>query len=205
VIGVVEDFNFESLKGNIDGLCMVLGSSNSLIAVKMNTPDTRKFVDAITATWNSFSPNQPVRFTFLDESYATMYADVQRMGSIFTGFALLAIIIACLGLFGLATYMAEQRTKEIGVRKVLGASISNITALLTLDFIRLVLLAMLIATPIAWLGMNKWLQDFAYRITINWWVFALAGILALLIAIATVSFQAIKAALTNPVKSLRSE
>jgi putative ABC transport system permease protein len=141
----------------------------------------------------------------MDERFASMYADVQRMGHIFTTFATLAIIIACLGLFALAAFMAEQRSKEIGIRKVLGASIANITSLLSMNFIKLVFIAIIIASPIAWWAMTKWLQDFTYRITLSWWMFATAGVLAIIIALATVSFQSIKAALMNPVKSLKAE
>ncbi len=143
----------------------------------------------------------------MDEQFANMYADVQRMGSIFTTFAVLAIIIACLGLFALAAFMAEQRSKEIGIRKVLGATVSNITTLLSFDFIKLVFIAIVVASPIAWWAMNKWLEDFnpTNRITISWWMFALAGIMSIVIAILTVSYQSIKAALMNPVKSLKAE
>lgn len=162
-------------------------------------------LQAITATWKSFSPNQPIRYTFMDESFANMYADVQRMGHIFTTCAVLAIIIACLGLFALSAFMAEQRSKEIGIRKVLGATVSGITALLSLDFVKLVILAIIIASPIAWWAMNKWLQGFVYHIEVQWWVFALAGFVAVAIALLTVSFQSVKAALMNPVKSLKSE
>jgi len=127
------------------------------------------------------------------------------MGTVFTIFTVLSIFVACLGLFGLAAYTAERRTKEIGVRKVLGASVQGLVVLLSKDFVKLVLLAAIIAFPIAWWGMSKWLEDFAYRITIGWWVFIVAGIIALLIALFTVSFQAIKAAVKNPVKNLRTE
>jgi putative ABC transport system permease protein len=155
--------------------------------------------------WKAYSPNQPIRYTFLDEEFANMYADISRTGKIFTSFAVLAIIIACLGLFALSAFMAEQRSKEIGIRKILGANVRSITTLLSLDFLKLVMVAILIASPIAWLAMHKWLQDFAYRVTISWWMFVLAGLGAILIALITVSFQSIKAALANPVKSLRSE
>jgi putative ABC transport system permease protein len=134
-----------------------------------------------------------------------MYADVQRTGRIFTSFAILAIVIACLGLFALSAFMGEQRNKEIGIRKVLGASISGITAMLSKDFVKLVIISIVIATPIAYWAMTKWLQDFAYRIDITWWMIAAAGIAAVLIALITISFQSIKAAMANPVKSLRSE
>ena len=162
-------------------------------------------LQSITATWKQFAPDQPIRYTFMDESFANMYADVTRMGHIFTTFAILAIIIACLGLFALSAFMAEQRSKEIGIRKVLGASVSGITTLLSLDFVKLVAIAILIASPIAWWAMGKWLQGFAYPVPVQWWIFASAGFAAILIALITVSFQSIKAALMNPVRSLKAE
>ena len=205
VIGVVEDFNFESMRGDIGGLVMRLGSSPSIVSVKINTGDVTNTIASITSVWKTVAPAQPIRYTFLDESFANMYADVQRMASIFTSFAVLAIIIACLGLFGLSAFMAEQRSKEIGIRKVLGASISSITTLMSKDFIKLVVIAIVIASPIAWWAMTKWEQDFAYRAPISWWVFAAAGTAAIIIALITVSFQSIKAALMNPVNSLKAE
>ncbi|MGZ5133904.1 MAG: ABC transporter permease [Flavitalea sp.] len=205
VVGVVEDFHFESMRDNIEGLCMSLGSSPSIVSVKINTANIRNLVPSVTSLWKKFAPGQPIRYNFLDESFANMYADVQRMARIFTSFAILAIIIACLGLFALSAFLAEQRSKEIGIRKVLGATISQLTSLLSKDFIKLVLIAVLVASPIAWWAMNKWLQDFVYRVNISAWVFIAAGIAALFIALITVSFQSIKAALDNPVKSLRSE
>src|SRR5450432_1812588 len=205
VIGVVQDFNFESMHDNIGGLVMFLGSSPSIVSVKLKTADMKSLVPAITAAWKKFSPSQPIRYTFMDERFKNMYDDVQRTGSIFTSFALLAIVIACLGLFALSAFMAEQRNKEIGIRKVLGASVSGITTMLSKDFVKLVAIAIVIATPIAWWAMTKWLQDFVYRITISWWMIAIAGLIAVVIALITVSFQAIKAAVANPVKSLRSE
>lgn len=144
-------------------------------------------------------------YQFLDEAFDNMYRAEQRIGKVALSFAVLAILIACLGLFGLATYMAEQRTKEIGVRKVLGASVSNIVSMLSKDFARLVLIAAVVAFPIAWFAMNRWLQDFAYRINIGWWIFLVAAAITLFIALCTVTFQAIKAALANPVQSLRTE
>ena len=205
VIGVVEDFNFDSMHEQIAPLAMQFGISPSLITVKVRSGDMKNALQSITATWKQFAPDQPIRYKFLDESYASMYADVQRMGHIFTTFAILAIVIACLGLFALSAFMAEQRSKEIGIRKVLGASVSGITKLLSFDFIKLVALAILIASPIAWWAMNKWLQGFAYHEPVHWWIFASAGLVAILIALITVSFQSIKAAIANPVKSLRSE
>jgi putative ABC transport system permease protein len=205
IIGVVKDFNFESLRDEIGGLVLVQGLSPSIVSVKINAGDMQHSIAEITSTWNKLSPGQPIRFTFLDERFANMYADVQRMGHIFTSFAVLAIIIACLGLFALAAFMAEQRSKEIGIRKVLGASVQSITQLLSVDFIKLVVIAIIIASPIAWWAMSKWLQDFTYRITIGWYVFALAALVAIIIALLTVSYQSIKAAIANPIKALKSE
>jgi len=206
IVGVVENFNFESLRQDVTPLCMTLGDNRStIIAAKMSTRDAKNAISAITAQWKSFAPDQPIRYTFMDESFASMYADVQRMGYIFTSFALFAIVIACLGLFALSAFMAEQRNKEIGIRKVLGATVGNITAMLSRDFVRLVLVSILVASPIAWWAMTKWLQDFAYRISVSWWMVAVAGVAAVLIAVITISFQSIKAALMNPVKALRSE
>lgn len=206
VIGVMDDFNFESMRQDVGPLCLVLGGNNSsIISVKISGADIKSVINYVSSVWKNFAPNQPVRYTFLDESFANMYADVQRTGSIFTSFAILAIIIACLGLFALSAFMAEQRNKEIGIRKVLGASVSGITAMLSKDFVKLVFISIVIATPVAYWAMTKWLQDFAYRISISWWMIAAAGLAAILIALITISFQSIKAALMNPVKSLRSE
>ncbi|WP_094573019.1 ABC transporter permease [Mucilaginibacter xinganensis] len=205
IIGVVKDFNFESLRDPIGGLVLHWGISPSIVTVKVNAAKMQSTMASISATWKKFSPSEPVRYTFLDERFIIMYADVQRMGHIFTSFAILAIIIACLGLFALAAFMAEQRSKEIGIRKVLGASVESITRLLSVDFIKLVALSIVIASPIAWWAMNKWLQDFTYRTTITWWIFAAAGLVAIVIALATVSFQSIKAAIANPIKALKSE
>lgn len=206
VIGVVEDFNFELMKQNIGPLCMILGNNQaSIVLVKMNGAKVRDALASISSIWKNFAPNQPFRYTFMDESFANMYADVQRLGRIFTSFAVFAIIIACLGLFALSAFMAEQRTKEIGIRKVLGASVNSITGMLSKDFLKLIIIAIVIASPIAWWAMVKWLQDFAYRIPVSWTFFAAAGSAAFFIALFTVSFQAIKAATANPVKSLRTE
>ncbi len=205
VIGVVEDFNYESLRGGISPMVLRIGLSKSMMTIKFRGGDVQHTIADVSALWKKYSPDQAIRYTFLDEEFTNMYADVIRTGSIFTSFAVLAIIIACLGLFALSAFMAEQRSKEIGIRKVLGASVQSITTLLSIDFIKLVLLAILIASPVAWWAMNKWLQDFAYKITISWWMFAAAGLGAILIALITVCFQSVKAALANPVKSLRSE
>lgn len=205
VIGVVQDFNFESMHEKVGPLALHFGISPSIVTVKVKGGNIKHTLESITDTWKSFSPNQPIRYTFLDERFARMYADVQRMGRIFTTFGVLAIIIACLGLFALSAFMAEQRSREIGIRKVLGASVSGITALLSLDFVKLVALAIVIASPIAWYAMNKWLEGFAYSVAVEWWVFVFAGAGAIIIALLTVSFQSVKAALMNPVKSLKAE
>jgi len=205
ILGVVKDFNFESMRSRIVPLCMVLGNSPTIVSVKLKTTDMRKTIAAITGVWKNISPHQPFRYTFLNERFASMYDDVLRTGRIFTGFAVLAIIVACLGLFALSAYMAEQRSKEISIRKVLGASVSQVTALISKDFVKLVVIALLLACPIAWWGMNKWLQDFAYQTTISWWIFAIAGVLVVIIALATISFQSIRAAVANPVDSLKNE
>ncbi len=205
VIGVVEDFNFNSMHEQIAPLALQFGISSSMVTVKVQGADMKNTLNQITNTWKSFSPNQPIRYSFLDDSFAAMYADVQRMGRIFTTFAILAIVIACLGLFALSAFMAEQRSKEIGIRKVLGASVSGITTLLSYDFIKLVTIAILIASPVSWWAVYRWLQGFAYHAPVRWWIFASAGLLSILIALITVSFQSIKAAIANPVKSLRSE
>ncbi|HET6994154.1 MAG TPA: FtsX-like permease family protein, partial [Chitinophagaceae bacterium] len=155
--------------------------------------------------WKKYFPETPVDYTFLDDNYAKLYQSEQRQATIFTLFACIAIFIACLGLFGLSAFAISQRIKEIGIRKVLGANVQGIVGLLSRDFLILVGIASLMAFPIAWFAMNSWLKDFAYRINIQWWVFIAAGIIAALIAFATVSFQAIKAAVANPVKSLRTE
>jgi putative ABC transport system permease protein len=206
VIGVMEDFNFESMRQEVTPLCLVLSKYNStIVSVKISGADTKQAISYASNVWKSFSPNQAFRYTFLDESFANMYANVQRTGNIFTSFAILAIIIACLGLFALSAFMAEQRNKEIGIRKVLGASVSGITAMLSKDFVKLVIISIIVASPIAWWAMTKWLQDFAYRISLSWWMVAVAGLSAIVIALLTISFQSIKAALTSPVKTLRAE
>jgi putative ABC transport system permease protein len=205
VVGVVQDFNFESMRSNIEPVCLRLGTSPSIVSIKVATADMSNQLSSIASVWKKFAPSQPLRYSFLDEKFENMYEDIQRTGHISTSFSILAIIIACLGLFALSAFMAEQRSKEIGVRKVLGASVHQLVSLLSKDFLRLVIVAVILASPIAWWAMTKWLQDFAYRINISWWIFLVAGGSALLIALLTVSFQAVKAAISNPVKSLRTE
>jgi putative ABC transport system permease protein len=205
VIGVVKNFHFESLRQNIGSVALMMQPNQSAVSFRLSSQDIPALVKQIEAKWKQMAPGMPFDYSFLEDSFDSMYRAEQRVGQIVLTFSVLAILIACLGLFGLAAFMAEQRTKEIGVRKVLGATTTSIVRLLSKDFLRLVLIAILIATPIAWYGMNQWLKDFAYKIDVPWWVFVLAGLVAVIIAFATVSFQSIKAALTNPVKSLRSE
>jgi putative ABC transport system permease protein len=186
---------------------MMLPTNNgrgSVIA-RIKTSDVHKLVDDIGNKWASFHSKAPFSYSFLDQQFASLYANEQRTSRIFTSFAVIAVIIASLGLFGLAAFMIRQRVMEIGIRKVLGASPVGITLMLSKEFLRLILIATLVAFPVTWFAMSKWLQDFAYRIDIQWWVFVLAGAIALLVAVITISFQSVKASLANPVKSLRSE
>ena len=205
VIGVVSDFHFESLRQKIGPLVMFLGGNSGNILVKTRTDKLPQFLASLKQQWESFSPAAPFSYSFLDDRFEQVYLGEQKIEQVLTLFSSLTIFIACLGLFGLTTYTAEQRTKEIGVRKVLGASVGSVVALLSKDFLKPILMALILASPFAWWGMNQWLTEFAYKITIDWWIFALAGLLVVGIALLTVSFQSIKAALTNPVKSLRSE
>ena len=205
IIGVVKDFHYESLRQHIGPLCFRLGSSTGFASFKVNPANLGTLLGQVEDKWKLLAPGKPFSYLFMDDSFDDMYRAEQRVGTIALIFSVLAIMIACLGLFGLSTFIAEQRTKEIGIRKVLGADVSGIVQLLSKDFVRLVIIAFVIAAPLAWYFMNHWLQDFAYRVQIDWWTFLVAGAAALLIALGTVSFQAIKVALTNPVKSLRSE
>lgn len=205
VIGIVEDFHYESLREDIGPLGMVIGNEASVLAVKLKARDMSESIQSITHVWDKFAPHQPIRYSFLDDRYAAMYSDVQRMGKIFTSFSVLAIVVACLGLFALSAFMVEQRSKEISVRLVLGASVNSVFQLLTWNFLRLVLLSIVIAAPVSWYMMSRWLEDYAYRTTIGWDVFVVSGLLSVLIALFTISFQSIKAAVMSPIKGLRSE
>jgi putative ABC transport system permease protein len=205
IIGVVEDFNFESLRSKVEPLVMKVGISPGVVSVKLNTADLPSTIAQIEKIWNKFSPQQKIRYSFLDATYAQMYDDVQRMGRIFTTFAVIAIVVACLGLFALSAFMVEQRNKEISIRLVMGASMKSIFNLLTLNFVRLVLIALVLATPLGWYMMRAWLKDFEYQVPITWDVFVVAGALALAIAIATISYQSIRAAVSKPVEGLRTE
>ncbi|HEX5653355.1 MAG TPA: ABC transporter permease [Chitinophagaceae bacterium] len=205
IVGVVKNFHFESLRRNIGPLAMRLGNNKWVTAFKVSAGDVQGLIGNVEKKWKDMAPAMPFSYQFLDEAFDNMYRAEVRIGKIAFAFSLLAILIACLGLFGLATYMAEQRTREIGVRKVLGATVSNIVSMLSKDFLKLVLIAACIAFPFAWWFMNLWLRDFAFRVNIGWWIFITAGAIALLIALLTVGYQAIRAAIANPVKSLRTE
>lgn len=205
IIGTIKNFNFSSLRDMITPLALSLGKETGSITVRLSTDNIPLVISQIKNKWQTMTQGEPLTYSFVDEEFNNQYSTEQQTGKIFITFAALAIFIACLGLFGLAAYAAEQRTKEIGIRKVLGATVSNITSMLSKDFLKLVVIASIIAFPVAWWAMNKWLQSFAYRIHISWWLFAIAGFAALLIALITVSFQSIKAAIANPVKSLRTE
>jgi len=207
VIGVVKDFNYQSLHKKVEPLAIRMAPQSSLskLSLRIKTDHLSQTLKELEQTWATLAPHRPFLYSFLDQSFNKQYQQDARFGELFAAFAGLTIFIACLGLFGLATYATEQRVKEIGVRKVLGASVTNIVRLLSSDFIKLVLVAILIATPVIWWAMQEWLEGYAYRISIQWWMIAMAGILAVVTALLTVSLLAVKAALMNPVKALRTE
>ncbi len=207
IVGVVRDFHYESFHQPIGAYVFHNNASESrpYLLVKISTGNLEQTMQQLEATFKKSIPSSAFEYLFLDQYLSTLYANETQTARVVFIFSGLAILIACLGLFGLAAYTAEQRTKEIGIRKVLGASVAGLTALLSKDFMKLILIAVVIASPVAWYFMNGWLKNFAYQVTIEWWVFAITGFMALLIALLTVSYQAIKAALTNPVKSLKTE
>ena len=210
IIGVVKDFHFESLHQRIVPIVMTLPKPEQVnffnqLSVKISGNNPNESIKAIEKSWKAYLPEMPFEFNFLDENFNKLYLSEQRQSSLFTIFAGIAIFIACLGLLGLSSFAITQRIKEIGIRKVMGASAGNIVLLLSKDFLKLVIIAAVIAFPVAWYTMHRWLADFAYRIDISWWVFIVAGVIAACIALLTVSIQAIKAAMANPVKSLRTE
>jgi putative ABC transport system permease protein len=204
VIGVVKDFHFKSLHQTIEPLIMLNHSYGGLI-VRAKVSDMSGLIKSINGLWNSFKAKEPFSYSILDDSYNQTYLIEQKMGTVLSVFALLTIFVACLGLFGLVTFTAEQRFKEIGIRKVLGSTVPQIVTMLSKDFLKLIFISFLIAFPLGFYFMNKWLQDFAYRIQIQWWIFALAGLITLLIAFLTISWKSFRAATINPVKALRSE
>jgi len=214
IIGVVKDFNFSSLRDNVTPVVLTMttaferkkqGDSPDVLAIKVNNEKIPALMSGIEKKWKTFSNNQEFDYSFMDEDFDALYRAEQRTGKIAALFTTLAIFIACLGLFGLATYAAEQRTREIGIRRVLGANVPYLVALLSANFLKLVVIAFLVAAPLAWLFMEKWVQGFAYRQSIPWWIFIVAGLGAILIALFTISTQFIKAAITNPVQSLKNE
>jgi putative ABC transport system permease protein len=206
VKGVIADYHNEGLQKAIQPLVFFANRrTRDYYSVKIQGKNTVATVGAIKKLWDQYFPGDPFDYFFLDEFFNRQYAENRRFGVVFGLFAILAIGIACFGLFGLSAYNVLQRTKEIGVRKVLGASVNSLVITLSKDFLVLVVFAFVIAIPITGAAMNSWLQDFAYRSTIPWWIYALAGVLAILIALLTVGFQALKAALANPINSLRTE
>jgi len=205
VIGVTRDFNFESLHKPVEALMIEYAKAGNRLSLKIDARHTEEAINHIKKVWKTSVPDIPLEYAFVDESIGKQYGNEQKMQGIFYGFAGLSLLIASLGLFGLSIFVVERKVKEIGIRKVLGASVPGIVSLLSKDFLKLVLIAAVIASPLAWYFMHQWLQDFAYRINIGWWVFGVAGAIALFIALFTVSFRAIRAAMANPVKSLRTE
>jgi putative ABC transport system permease protein len=206
VIGVVKDFNYISLHASIEPLTLPFEAyASRYVSVKLTGEDIPATLAGLEGVWNQLVPHRPFIYSFLDEDFNQQYQSDFRFRKIFTTFSILAILIASLGLLGLATYTAEQRTKEIGIRKVMGANVGNIVGLLSKDFVKLILIAILVSTPVSWYAMNLWLEGFAYQVSIQWWVFLVAGVGSIIIALMTISFQSIKAALMNPVKSLKSE
>ncbi|WP_192350739.1 ABC transporter permease [Algoriphagus sp. Y33] len=206
VVGVVENFHFESLKENIGPVMIFLSDRpRGIASFRFHSSDTEQVITFIESKWNELAPGQPFTYSFLDDRFGTMYAAETRLGKIFAIFAAFAIVIACLGLFALTAFTAEQRTKEIGIRKVLGSSVRSIVFMLSKEFTKLVIIAFLIASPIAWWAMNLWLEDYRFKIQLDWQIFLSAGVFATVIALLTISYQSIKAATSNPVNSLKSE
>ncbi|MEZ4896118.1 MAG: ABC transporter permease [Saprospiraceae bacterium] len=208
ITGVLADFNFESLHQDIQSMIMLKPTDSTnynWLSVKMEGRNLQSGIAQLEKTWKQFLPQFPFDYQFVDQRFGELYEAEQRQGRMFIGFAMLAILVACLGLLGLTAFVVQQKVKEIGIRKVLGASTTSIVSMLNMDFLKLVILALIIASPVAWYLMHRWLEDFAYRIRIPWWAFVVAGVVALLVASVTISFQSIKAAMANPVKSLRNE
>jgi putative ABC transport system permease protein len=216
VAGVIADFHYQSLRSTIEPLIVRLSnhdtasqanypSTMTSLSIKIKGSNLPQSIAEIKNAWLKTNRAYPLEYTFLDERLKKLYSSDEKLGSVFSKFSFIALFITCIGLFAISILTIEQRTKEIGIRKVLGATVTNIVTILLKDFLKLVLIAATIAFPIGWFTMHKWLQDFAYRINISWWIFIIAGLIAVVIAFITISFQAIKAALSNPVESLRTE
>ncbi len=205
IIGVVKDFNFKSLRTKVEPLVIRVGDYLRYIIIRVNDTDVQLTLDRIRSLWDESNPDYPFEYHFLDEDYEQLYLPEIRLRKLFTYFTLLAVFISCLGLLGLASFMAQQRTREIGIRKALGSTVPGIIKMLSMEFTRWVILANVIAIPVAWILMNKWLENFAYRTNTPWWIFVVAGALSLIIALITVSVQSYQAALTNPADSIRQE
>jgi putative ABC transport system permease protein len=205
VIGTIEDFHYESMKQNIGPVGLFLAPSRSVLSIKVDTDNFSETLAQLEAVWKKFGPNLPFNYTFLDEDFGNMYNSELRLAQVFSIFAGLAIFIGCLGLFALASFMAEQKAKEIGIRKVLGASVNSILLMFSKQFTKLVIIAFLLAVPLAWWGINSWLGNYSYRVEIGWELYLIAGLIAFAIAWFTVSYHSIRAAISNPIKSLKDE
>jgi ABC-type antimicrobial peptide transport system permease subunit len=205
IIGVVKDFNFKPVQQPIEPLVMRSNFAGGFVVMRTTPANIQKVISSLQKSFQHVYGDFPFSYGFVNEDLSKLYITEQRMGKLFNVFSVLSILISCLGLFGLATFATQRRIKEIGIRRVLGAGEAGIVAMLSKDFIKLVAVSLVVAFPVAWWTMNDWLDNFAYRINISAWVFVIAGVCALLIALVTVSFQAIKAAIANPVKSLRTE
>jgi putative ABC transport system permease protein len=206
IIGVVKDFHFQSSMELVQPMAIrPISGFFTCLTLNINSNHIQQTIEQVEKKWKQITPGLPFVYFFADEAYNKQYISQLRFGRLFVCFSVLAILISCLGLLGLSAFSTAQRKKEIGIRKVLGASAAGIAVLLSKDFVRLVFIALLIASPLAWWAMNAWLRDFAYRIHISWWVFVFSGAAALFIALLTVSFQSVRAAIVNPVKSLRND
>jgi putative ABC transport system permease protein len=207
IIGVLKDFHFRPMTETIDPILFYYApkDSYSWLLVKTKPNQTPEAIATLGQLYKKYEARTAMQYEFVDQGLANQYRSEQKTGQIVLYFSILAIVVSCLGLFGLSIYTIGQRIKEIGIRKVLGASAGSIVALLSKDFLKLVLIAILIASPIAWYAMHRWLEDFAYKINVGWWVFLLSGSVVIIIALLTISFQSMRAALMNPVKSLRTE
>jgi putative ABC transport system permease protein len=205
VIGVVDDFHFSSMREGISALGLFLGPSDGSVCFRFKPENTTDVIQSIEKVWKQLAAGQPFQYSFLDEEFENMYQSEQKLGNIFGIFSALAIIIACLGLFALTAFTAEQRTKEIGIRKVLGASVRSVVIMLSKDFSKLVLIAFILSAPLAWFAVNWWLEGYSYKAPVNIFVYLAAGLIAFTIAVITMGYHALRAANTDPVKSLKSE